>query len=212
MEILHNTPAGTKQACDAIRAGKLVIWPSPIWYGLCAAALDPAAVSRLYRAKKRDAREALLVLTQGTDEADRYGDMNPIATRLAEAFWPGFIGMIVKKKAVIPDFVTAGMETVLLACLPELGQALPLGVGGPVVASSANISGTPPALDMDDVRSFVQRAGAQIDAVIEGGISPWNRPTTIVDTCVTPPMIVRRGIVDEQAIRKVLPDVDVKER
>jgi L-threonylcarbamoyladenylate synthase len=137
--------------------------------------------------------------------------MNPLAMRLAAAFWPGFLGMIVKKKAVIPDFVTAGMQTVLLTCLPGLGQALPVGVGGPVVASSANISKTPPALDMEDVHAFVQRAGAQIDAVIEGGISPWNRPTTIINTCVTPPTIVRRGVVDEQAIRKVCPDVEIKE-
>lgn len=91
MDILQNTPAGIEQACNALRAGKLVIWPSPLWYGLSTSALDPAAVSRLYRAKRRDAREALLLLTQGAEDADRYGQITPVAARLIEVFWPGFL-------------------------------------------------------------------------------------------------------------------------
>ncbi len=212
MDILPNTSAGITRACDALRAGKLVVWPSPLWYGLSTTALDPAAVRRLYRAKKRDAREALLLLTQGAEDAERYGHINPVVAQLIEAFWPGFLGVIVQKKANVPDVVTAGKETVLLACLPDVGYALARGAGGPVVASSANLAGTPPALDMADVYTFAQQTDEPIDAVIEGGISPWNRPTTIVDTYVTPPIIVRTGIVAEQAIRKVLSDVLVRER
>lgn len=207
MEIVSNTPAGIAQACDAIRGGRLVDWPSPLWYGLSTNALDREAVERLYRAKRRDAREALLLLTQGEEDARRYGEVNPVAARLIAAFWPGYLGVIVAKTAAVPDWVTAGMGTVLLACLPELGGALARGVGGPVVASSANLSGTVPAIDLDDVRAFAARAGERIDAAIDGGISAWVRPTTIVDTHATPPMIVRAGIVDERAIRKVLPDV-----
>ena len=210
MDILPNTPAGIGRACDALRTGKLVIWPSPLWYGLSTTALDPAAVCRLYRAKRRDARKALLLLTQGAEDAERYGWINPVAAQLIEAFWPGFLGVIVEKRTSVPDVVTAGRETVLLACIPDLGYALAQGADGPIVASSTNRTGTPPALDMTDVDAFAQQADEPIDAVIEGGISPWNRPTTIVDTCATSPVIVRAGIVDERAIRKVIPDVLVK--
>ncbi len=169
-------------------------------------------MSCLYRAKRRDAREALLLLTQGAQDAQRYGHITPVAWQLMKVFWPGFLGVIVPKKASVPDFVTAGMQTVLLTCPPDLGYILARNVGDPIVASSANIAGMPPALDMHDVYIFSQQADEPIDAVIEGGISPWNRPTTIVNTCVTPPTIVRAGIVAEQAVRKVLPDVLVKER
>ncbi len=212
MDILQQTPMGLEQAYDALRAGKLLVWPSPLWYGLSASALDTEAVRRLYRAKRRDARKALLVLIQGAEDADLYGHLNPVARQLIEVFWPGYFGVIVAKKAVVSDVVTAGRATVLLACLPDLGSALPRGVSGPVAASSANLAGTSPALDMRDVHVFVRQTDEPIDAVIEGGISPWNRPTTIVDTCVTLPVIVREGMVDAQAIRKVIPDVRIAQR
>jgi L-threonylcarbamoyladenylate synthase len=212
MKILKNNTAGILEACEYLRSGKLVIWPSHVWYGISASALHQQAVSRIYQAKQRNAQEALLLLTTGRLDAERYGHLNDAAQSLIETFWPGFLGIIVKKKDLVPDFVTAGKETVLLASLEELGAELPLRAGIPLVASSANISGTLPAIDMDEVMEFTRRAGDKIDAVIEGGISPFNRPTTLVDTTTTPPRIIRTGVVHERAIRKVLPDIIVDER
>jgi L-threonylcarbamoyladenylate synthase len=210
MEVIPKTPEGIERAAAYIREGKLVVWPSPVWYGLCTTALDPVAVKRVYAAKRRAATEALLVLAIDKDDAARYGEINDVARTLIDAYWPGFLGVIVRKKPnVIPDFVTAGKDTVLLACLDDLGYDLPVKAGVPVVSSSANVSGTPPALDMDDVRSFAERAGDQIDAVIEGPLSPINRATTIVDTLATPPTIIRTGVVHENSVRKLLPDLVV---
>jgi L-threonylcarbamoyladenylate synthase len=109
-------------------------------------------------------------------KAERYGWINPVAAQLIEAFWPGFLGVIVEKRASVPDIVTAGRETVLLACIPDLGYALARGADGPIVASSANRTGTPPALDMTDVYAFAQQADEPIDAVIEGGNHPLESP------------------------------------
>ena len=162
MDIVQQTPTGLEQACDALRRGKLVVWPSPLWYGLSASAFDTEAVRRLYRAKRRNPQKALLVLIQGMEDAERYGHLNPVARQLVEVFWPGYLGIIVEKKAVVSDTITAGRPTVLLACLPDLGHALPCGVDGPVVASSANRAGMPPALDMHDVRVFVQQQMSQL--------------------------------------------------
>ncbi len=91
------------------------------------------------------------MLTQGAKDAEQYGHLNPTARQLIEIFWPGYLGVIVEKKALVSDAITAGRPTVLLACLPDLGRALPRGVEGPVVASSVNRAGTPPALDIQDV-------------------------------------------------------------
>ncbi|HEX6501120.1 MAG TPA: L-threonylcarbamoyladenylate synthase [Micromonosporaceae bacterium] len=211
MEVIPKTPEGIEKAAAYIRAGKLVVWPSPVWYGLCTNALDPVAIKRVYAAKRRAPTEALLVLAIDKADAERYGEINPIARKLVDAYWPGFLGVIVRKKpGVIPDFVTSGKDTVLLACLDDLGYELPVKAGVPVVSSSANVSGTPPALDMDDVRSFAERAGDKIDAVIEGPLSPINMATTIVDTLASPPTIIRTGVVHENSIRKLLPDVVVR--
>ncbi len=212
MEIIPNTPEGIARAGGFIRAGKLVVWPSPVWYGLCTSALDPVAIKRVYAAKRRAPTEALLVLARDVADAERYGDLNETARLLVDAYWPGFLGIIVPKVPdVIPDFVTAGKDTVLIACLSELGFDLPEAAGVPVVSSSANVSGTPPALDMDDVHAFAARAGEPIDAVIEGPLSPINRATTIVDTTVEPPTIIRTGVVHENSIRKLVPNLAVAE-
>jgi len=210
MEIIPKTPDGIARAGEYIRSGRLVVWPSPVWYGLCTTALDPVAIKRVYAAKRRAPGEALLVLARDIGDAERYGELNPTARLLAETYWPGFLGVIVKKRpGVIQDFVTAGKDTILIACLSDLGYDLPEAAGVPVVSSSANVSGTPPALNMADVHSFAERAGDRIDAVIQGPLSPINRPTTIVDTTVTPPTIIRTGVVHEQSIRKLLPDLAV---
>lgn len=208
METVKNNPIGIEKAAQCIREGKLVVWPSIVWYGLCTNAHNPESVGRLYRAKRRDQQEALLMLTLGIDDARRYGEFNDIALRLVERFWPGFLGVIVKKnRESVPDFVTAGKDSVLLASLDGLGYDLPYLAGVPVVSSSCNISGTPPAISMDEVREFVCNTGDRIDVVIEGPISPINRPTTIVDTTVIPPKIIREGVVHERSIRKVVPQI-----
>lgn len=210
MEVIPHTPDGIAKAGEYIRSGRLVVWPSPVWYGLCTTALDPVAIKRVYAAKRRAPTEALLVLAKDIEDAERYGDLNKTARLLAETYWPGFLGVIVKKRpGVIADYVTAGKDTVLIACLSELGYDLPEAAGVPVVSSSANVSGTPPALDMADVEAFADRAGDRIDAVIEGPLSPINRATTIVDTTVVPPAIIRTGVVHELSVRKLLPDVIV---
>lgn len=213
MEILKQTPEGIDKAARYIREGRLVVWPSPVWYGLCTNALDEDAVRRVYAAKRRDPTEALLVLALDRDDASRYGELNETASRLVEAFWPGFLGVIVKKNPeTVPDHVTAGKDTVLLASLDELGYELPVRAGVPVVSSSANISGTEPAISLDEAQRFAERAGAEIDAIIEGPLSPINRPTTIVDTTQSPPVIIRTGVVHERSVRVICPDVVVQER
>jgi L-threonylcarbamoyladenylate synthase len=212
VQYLKWTPDNVDRAAADIREGKLVVWPSPVWYGLATNGLDPLAVKRIYQAKRRAPTEALLVLALGLRDAEHYGEVNDVARRLIDEFWPGYVGIIVnKRRENVPDHITAGKDTVLLAQLDELGRDLPLKAGVPVVSTSANFSGTPPCLDMDDVRAFVEGAGDDIDTVIEGPLSPLNRPTTIVDTTVSPPTILRLGVVHERSVRKIIPDVVVQD-
>jgi L-threonylcarbamoyladenylate synthase len=211
MRYLKWTPENVDRAAADIREGKLVVWPSPVWYGLATNGLDSVAVKRIYKAKRRAPTEALLILALGIQDAEYYGEVNGVARKLIDELWPGYVGIIVRKRREnVPDHITAGKDTVLLAQLDELGHDLPAKAGVPVVSTSANLSGTPPCLDMDDVRAFVEGAGEEIDTIIEGPLSPLNRPTTIVDTTVSPPTILRLGVVHERAIQKIVPDVVVQ--
>jgi tRNA A37 threonylcarbamoyladenosine synthetase subunit TsaC/SUA5/YrdC len=81
-----------------------------------------------------------------------------------------------------------------------------------IVSSSANISGTPPATTLADVREFAANAGAPIAAVVGAGPCPLNAPTTIVSTITDPPTILREGAVVTAAIRRIAPDTVVRER
>ena len=210
MEIIPNTWDGVRKAADYLSAGKLVAWPSPLWWGLSANALDEDAIDRLYTAKYRPRNQAFITLVTSVGNAQQYGELNPVASTLVDAFWPGYVGVIVRKRpGVIPDFVTPGRNTVLLACIPDLGHDLPVLAGGPIVATSANITGAAPALELDDVLAFARKAGAPIDAALDGPVSMFNRPTTTVDTTSTPPRITRVGVAHPDSIRRLLPDVTI---
>ena len=208
VEVIPNTPEGIERAAGCIRDGGLVAWPSPLWYALSTNALDRAAVGRLYAAKKRPASQPLILTTLGIADARRYGNLNPVAEQLAASYWPGYLGIVVRKRPeAVPDLITSGRDTVLLVCLKDLGHDLPRRAGVPVVASSANVSGTAPALSVADVHKFAERAGDTVDAIIDGPVSAFNRPTTIVDTTATPPALLREGLVHERSIRMLLPDL-----
>lgn len=210
MEILPHTPEGIEKAAQYLRKGKLLVWPSPLWYGLSASAFDPVAIRRVYAAKKRSPAEALIMPVLDIEDARRYGQMNPVAERLAEAYWPGLLGVIVRKlPGVVPDFVTSRRDTVLLVSLPDLGHRLTQLAGVPIVASSANVSGTKAALDLAGAKEFAANAGDTIDAILDGPPPPFNNSTTTVDTTVTPPRITRVGVVHPESIATVLPDVVV---
>lgn len=208
VEIIPNTPEGIERAAGCIRGGGLVAWPTPLWYALSANALSRAAVSRLYAAKKRPLTQPLILTTTDLADARRYGHINPVAEKLVASYWPGYLGIVVRKRpAAVPDLVTSGRDTVLLVCLRGLGHDLPCRAGVPVVASSANVSGTAPALSVAKVHEFAKQAGDMVDAVIDGPLCPFNRPTTIVDTTASPPLLLRSGLVHERSIRMILPDL-----
>jgi L-threonylcarbamoyladenylate synthase len=212
VEYLGTSADDIGRAGAYIRAGELVVWHSERYYGLCANGLDEAAVQRIYRAKRRDAGEALAVHALDVDDARRYGVLNALAVRLVEGFWPGYLSLVVEKTDAVPDYVTSGMRSVLLSCVNGLGHEIPAAARTMVVSSSANISGTPPATTMEEVREFAANAGDRIAAVVGDGPCPINAPTTIISTVTDPATILREGVVTAEEIRKIAPDTIVKER
>lgn len=212
VEFLGRSHDDIRKAANYLLAGELVIWHSERYYGLSANGSDETAVARIYRAKRRDAGEALAVHALDVEDARRYGVFDHLALQLARTFWPGYLSLVIEKTEAVPDFVTAGMTSVLLSCATGLGHAIPAAAKTLVVSSSANISGTPPATTIDEVKEFVDNAGDEIAAVIGSGPCPVNAPTTILSMLTDPPTILRQGAIDADAIRRIAPGTIVRER
>lgn len=197
------SPEEIRVAADVLRRGGLVVFPTETVYGLGANALSEEAVDKIYRAKGRPAQSPLIVHVPSEDEAKRYAAHWPeAAQRLAKAFWPGPLTMVLEKQPVIPYRVTAGLETVGLR-VPAHPVALDLlrCVGLPVAAPSANrFMGLSPTLAAHVRRSLATEA----DMVLEGGPSAVGLESTVVSLVGEQPSLLRPGAISAADLAKVL--------
>lgn len=192
-----------EQAAAMLRAGGIVAVPTETVYGLAADALNEEAVEAVYAAKGRPDYKPLSVLVTGMDMVETVCiEIPPVAYRLAIAFWPGPLTMVLKSRGSVPDVVTAGGSTLGVRC-PDHPVTLSLigTLGRPLAAPSANPSGAPSpkcALDVAD------GLDGKIDAVIDGGRCTVGIESTILDLTVNPPEILRMGGLSREILDTVL--------
>lgn len=190
-------------AASILRRGGLVAVPTETVYGLAADALNAQAVEDIYRAKGRPENKPLNVLVTGMDMVENVCEnIPPMAYRLAIAFWPGPLTMILQSAGAVPTVVTSGGNTLGVRC-PDHPLTLSLiGIlGHPLAAPSANPSGGPSPKSAGEVLCGL---GGRIDAVLDGGNCTVGVESTILDLTVSPPRILRMGGLSEQAIGAVL--------
>ena len=186
-----------------IRAGELVAFPTETVYGLGADALHPEASKKIYAAKGRPSDNPLIVhISKFEDLVSIAREVPPQAKKLADAFWPGPLTMIVWKNDRVPYETTGGMDTVAIR-MPKHPVALRLieGSGCLIAAPSANTSGKPSpteashvALDMD----------GRIPMILDGGPVGIGIESTIVDLSESTPMILRPGYITQEMLQEVL--------
>jgi len=155
-----------EDAVRALRTGGLVILPTETVYGLAADAADPDAIARVYEAKGRPRFNPLIAHVSDLAMADRIGVLDARAHRLAEAFWPGPLTLVVpiRDPRAVCDLARAGLETVAIrAPAHPLAQAVIAGFGGPVCAPSANRSGRPSPTTLADA---MEETGAAATAAL----------------------------------------------
>lgn len=193
---LRVTPENWNEALDratqALKAGGLVAFPTDTVYGVGAMAFDEQAVERLYVAKIRDRNKAIPVLLANVRDLNRIAKrVPPAAWRLAGAFWPGPLSVVLERSALVPDAVTAGGPTVAVR-VPDHPLALALieRVGAPLAATSANLSGRPSSVTADEVEAAL---GDAVALILDGGPCPGGVASTVIDLTVDPPRIVRPG-------------------
>lgn len=202
-----------KEAGRILKDGGLVAFPTETVYGLGGDALNPASSKKIYEAKGRPSDNPLIVhickwedIYKIVSDAPWHSEMLARAKKLADAFWPGPLTMILPKSDAVPKETTGGLDTVAVR-LPshKTAQALISEAGGYVAAPSANTSGKPsPTL----AKYVAEDMDGRIEMIVDGGEVGIGLESTIVDLTVNPPEILRPGYVTREMLTEVCGEVD----
>ena len=191
-----------QRAAEALRAGKVVALPTETVYGLAANALDSDAVAEIFRVKDRPGHNPIIVHVASLDLAQRcVAEWPPLAERLARAFWPGPLTLVLPRSQSIPDLVTAGGATVGVRwpAHPFI-QAVIRECAFPLAAPSANPSGELSPTTAEHVR---HQLGDRVELIIDGGAANVGIESTVLDLTTSPPRILRPGMISESALAAV---------
>jgi L-threonylcarbamoyladenylate synthase len=194
-------PGAIPTALDVLLGDGVVAFPTDTVYGVGALAFQPEGIERLYRVKKRPRSLAIPVLISSSDELEKVA-LNPglIAIMLAEHFWPGPLTLIVPRNPNLPEAIS--QTPTIGVRIPDHPAALALlRHVGPMAVTSANLSGEPEAHTAEEVAA---QLGGRIDFILDGGRTPGENSSTVVDTTTNPVSILREGPITEGDIREVL--------
>jgi L-threonylcarbamoyladenylate synthase len=184
---------GVRRAVEILAAGGLVGLPTETVYGLAGRALDPAACAAIFEAKGRPLSDPLITHLPDPDWLGRVAEPSDVAMRLADAFWPGPLTMVLKRCPIVPDLVTAGQPTVAVRVSAHALFADVLrGLGEPVAAPSANRFGR---VSPTCAAHVVEELGGRIPLVLDGGDSAHGIESTIVLVSGRQIQILRPGPV-----------------
>ena len=192
-----------QHAVAILKAGGLVGMPTETVYGLAADAAQPAAVAKVFAAKGRPADHPLIVhVATPAALTDWARDIPSVAYRLAEAFWPGPLTLILKKQPWVPMEVTGGQETVGLRVPGHpVATALLTAFGGGLAAPSANRFGRISPTTAEAVR---EELGDAVECVLDGGACEGGIESTIVDCTGEMPTMLRPGLISRARLEAVL--------
>jgi L-threonylcarbamoyladenylate synthase len=195
--------AAVAQAAVRLRAGEIVAVPTETVYGLAADARNAVAVAKIFAAKRRPACNPVIVHVASEALARACVATWPAtAERLAQAFWPGPLTLVLPKAADIPDVVTAGGPTVGIRWPRHpFMQALLTACDCPLAAPSANAANR---LSPTTAEHVQQSLGASVPLIVDGGPCVVGLESTVVDLTVAPPRVLRPGMVTAAALQAVL--------
>lgn len=207
----HPDPRSLEEAARVLRAGGLVAFPTETVYGLGADARSPEAVRRIFQAKGRPADNPLIVHVPDSPAARALvTDWPEVAQRLAEAFWPGPLTLLLPKRPEIPDLVTAGLPAVgLRVPAHPVARALLEAAGLPVAAPSAN-----PYMGVSPTTAghVAKGLGDRVDLILDGGPTVVGIESTVVDLTGDVPLVLRPGGVSLEALQHVVPAIRMADR
>ncbi len=190
-------------AATVIKNGGLVVFPTETVYGLGANALDKQAVQKIFTAKKRPADNPLIVhIASYADLIKLAYPLPSYAQKLIRKFWPGPLTLVLRKKRLVPDVVTAGGPTIAVR-MPKHKVALALikKAGVPIAAPSANLAGRPSGTSASDV---LEDLDDKIDLILDGGPTRIGLESTVLDVTQSKPIILRLGGITKETLEDFL--------
>ena len=195
-------------ACKTLRDGELVAFPTETVYGLGGDALNETAAARIYAAKGRPSDNPLIVHVAEIEDVDRIASEVPeMAKKLMDEYWPGPLTLVFKKKDIVPDGTTGGLDTVGVR-MPsnKIARSLIKQSGVLIAAPSANISGRPSPTTGEHV---IYDMEGRIALIIDGGDVGIGLESTIVDVTGEVPTILRPGYITKEMIKNTCGDVSI---
>ncbi len=187
-----------EQAVQVLHGGGLIVYPTDTVYGLGADPTFPDAIRRIFEVKGRPDEKAIIWLVDSLDSARAACSIDEAAERLAEAFWPGALTLVLPRRDPPQN------------ALPTLGVRVPAhpaalailrAMDGPVATTSANRSGEPSARAADEAMTTI---GSEVDLIIDAGPAPRGTESSVLDLSVTPPRLLRAGAITVLEIEAVL--------
>lgn len=207
-----HTPAlfqiAVQRAADLLRAGEVVALPTETVYGLAVNALNARAVERIFEIKGRPAHNPIIVHVASLDMAKRCVASWPaLAGRLAKAFWPGPLTLVLPRAKEIPGIITSGGPTVGVRwpSHPFIQEVI-RECGFPLAAPSANPANAVSPTNAEHVRKYL---GDKIPLIVDGGQAQVGIESTVLDICSSPPRLLRPGMIHEQALLAVTGELAV---
>ena len=197
-----------EEAARILRDGGTVAFPTETVYGLGADATNESAVRKIFEAKGRPGDNPLIVHIGEIAMLDSIVEgVTDSARLIIENFFPGPITVVLKKRNVIPDIVSAGLDTVGVR-MPsnEVAREFLKLCGVPVAAPSANVSGRPSPTRWDAVKEDLE---GRIDCILKGEATEIGLESTVVDCTTEPPVILRTGSVTVEELREVIPEITI---
>lgn len=199
-----------KEAANVIKSGGIVAFPTETVYGLGANGLDEQAVKKIYKAKGRPIDNPLILHICRKEELNALvRDIPDIAYDLMDSFWPGPLTMIFKKSDIVPNIISAGLDTVAIR-MPDhpIAKELIFESKVPIAAPSANISGKPsPTKGIHVIEDMM----GKIEMIIDGGDTGVGLESTVLDLSTKTPTILRPGGITFEELKGLIPNIDQDE-
>jgi len=197
------TEGAVAQAARLLREGRLVAFPTETVYGLGANALDEAAVASVFAAKGRPKFNPLIVHVRGRSDAEAHVSFNPPAQKLADAFWPGALTLVLPRRESSPLslLASAGLDTVAVRSPNHpVARALLTVAGIPIAAPSANRAGSVSPTMAEHV---ARDLSGRIDMILDAGPCPMGIESTVIGFDVGQPVLLRPGAITREAIEDI---------
>jgi L-threonylcarbamoyladenylate synthase len=191
--------AQVTEAARVLKSGGLVAYPTESFYGLAADADNETAILHLFRVKKRGVGEPVLLLLPSPDALKRYATNVPkTAKRLMDAFWPGGLTLVLEAQENVSTLLTAGTGKIGIRLSSHpVAMALAKAMGSAITGTSANISGEPPE---NTSRGVEQALGKRVGQILDGGETPGQKPSTVLDVTTWPHTVLREGLIETKML------------